>query len=99
MTEERTLMIEFVAQKGSEAILCQKLMYLQQNSLQEKGCISYNVFSSADDEQTYYVCETYKNEAALNYHLNQPYQVEFVSVIDELLEQPFTIWNGNKVSP
>lgn len=57
-------------------------------SRSESGCIQYDLFQSATDEQVFYFFEKWKDEMALEQHGSQPFLSEFKKRYEELLEVP-----------
>ena len=53
----------------------------------EPGCLRFNVLQDANDENTYYFYEVYKDQAALEAHRNTPHYAVWRGVAD-VLEGP-----------
>ena len=50
----------------------------------EPGCLRFNVLQDAQDENTYYFYEVYKDEAALEAHRKAPHYATWRAVADTL---------------
>ena len=53
----------------------------------EPGCIEYHFHVSDDDPNVFYFYENWTNRAALDVHLNLPYQKEWFAKHDEFLSK------------
>ena len=55
-------------------------------SLNDNGCIAYDVFESATRKDVLMICETWKDAEALSAHEHTPHFMTLVSQIEELAE-------------
>lgn len=59
---------------------------LTEASLQQEGCIAYDIFESATRENVLMFCETWSNEEALQEHSNSEVFIREVAIINQLAE-------------
>ena len=50
----------------------------------EKGCFQFEVSQKKDDPNTFIFYEVYKDEAALAWHRNQRYFIEYMNFINDM---------------
>ena len=55
-------------------------------SLNDKGCIAYDIFESATRKDVLMICETWKDAEALSAHEHTPHFMTLVPQIEELAE-------------
>ena len=97
MTDEKfTLIGQIKAKKGSEQALRQELQLLIGNSRNEPGNIHYDLYQAIDNESIFLFHESWKNQKALDDHMDTPYLKRFLAKGDELLAGPV---KGKKVKP
>jgi quinol monooxygenase YgiN len=53
----------------------------------EEACELYQLHQSNDDENTFVFYEIWENQSGLDFHNQQPYLQEFVSLTDEKLQE------------
>lgn len=53
-------------------------------SLNDKGCIAYDIFESATRKDVMMICETWKDEASLDAHSNSSHFTTLVPKIESL---------------
>ena len=53
-------------------------------SLNDKGCIAYDVFESATRPEVLMICETWTDAACLDVHMHAPHFTELVPKIEAL---------------
>ena len=56
---------------------------LTAKSLQHEGCVAYDVFCSATRKDIFMICETWRDQAALDKHSATPEFAEHVGVIQQ----------------
>ncbi len=61
------------------------------SSNEEQGCIEYNLFQSPYDKSSFVFVEKYVNQAAIDFHFDQPYFSEFGSAISNWTASPAEI--------
>ena len=59
---------------------------LTEASLQQEGCIAYDIFESATRKNVLMFCETWSNEEALQKHSNSEVFIREVAIINQLAE-------------
>lgn len=59
---------------------------LVEKSLNDDGCIAYDIFESATRKDVLMICETWRDEAALAAHQQADHFVELVPKIQDLAE-------------
>jgi quinol monooxygenase YgiN len=64
---------------------------------EEPGCIDYTLFEQADAPGTFYVRESFTDQAALDAHIATPYFQAFAKRFDELLDRPLQLIYLNEV--
>ena len=97
MSDERfTLVGQIKAKKGCEEAVKQELQSLIAKSRQEPGNIHYDLYQSIDDEALFLFHESWKDQKALNEHMDSPYLKGFLAKESELLAEPI---KGEKVKP
>ena len=55
-------------------------------SLNDKGCVAYDIFESATRPDVLMICETWKDQACLDVHQAAPHFTTLVPKIQELAE-------------
>lgn len=70
--------------KVAEAVAVARL--LTEASQEEKGCISYDVFTSATRPDVFMFCETWEDEAALTAHQATEHYKQFGGQLKELTQ-------------
>ena len=70
-----------------EAQLRDALRALVPFTRQEAGCLDYTLFELADKPGTFYMRESFRDQAALDAHFRMPYFKAFEKRFDELLSQ------------
>lgn len=63
----------------------------------EPGCIDYTLFEQADAPGTFYMRESFTDQAALDEHIATPYFQSFAKRFDELLDRPLHLIYLNEV--
>ena len=65
----------------------------------EPGCMRFNVLQDADDENTYYFYEVYKDETAFQAHTQTPHLQAWRAAAAEVLVAPSTRITTRSVFP
>ena len=75
----------FQANAGEGAMECalEAAKALTAKSLQHEGCVAYDVFCSATRKDIFMICETWRDQAALDKHSATPEFAEYVGVIQQ----------------
>ena len=65
-------------------------------TLKEKGCLNYAFYQDAADSTKFFLYEEYTNQEALDFHLAQPYLVEFRKARKKMVvgNIPYTIFDS-----
>jgi quinol monooxygenase YgiN len=89
MSTNQITLVCFIKAKGNtKQLVEQKLKYLATMTGQEKGNINYILHVADTDDTLFIIYENWKDQAALDNHMAQPYLQEFLSQTDELLQRP-----------
>ena len=96
MTDEQvTLIGQIKAKNGCEQDVKQELQLLIGESRKEPGNIHYDLYQAIDNESLFLFHETWKDQKALDEHMDSPYLKRFISKEGELLAEPI---KGKKVN-
>lgn len=85
-SEEIVCIATFVAKDGKADILHAALNSLIEPTKKEEECLCYELYQSLDNPCTFIMIEKYENKAAFDFHINQPYLVDFKNSRHELCE-------------
>ena len=97
MTDEKFTFIGHIkAKNGCEQAVKQQLQSLIAQSRKEPGNIHYDLYQALDNEALFLFHESWKNQKALDEHMNTPYLKSFLAKESELLAEPI---KGKKVKP
>ena len=55
----------------------------------EPGCVSTHAYRSTRDPRLFFIYSRWKDEAALEIHVNMPYTVRFFERAESLIDHPF----------
>lgn len=78
-----SIMAIYIVEPDKLSLLESYITELATKTRQEKGNISYNVFTTNSDGNEFIFYEVYKDEAALSAHRNAPYFKEII--IDKII--------------
>ncbi len=81
----------FKAKESTKQIVREELKQLAAATRKEKGNINYDLHVANADDGLFILYEIWKDQAALDSHMNQPYLKSFLSKLPELLERPADI--------
>ncbi len=73
----------FTARPGKAEELGQRLAALVGSTREEPGCLRYDLLR--DEAGQWVVFESWRDEAALQFHLDQPYVAEFIAIMESLI--------------
>jgi len=90
-TSQISIVCLFKAKEGKKQIVRDELMQLAALTRKEKGNINYDLHVSNEDDGLFILYENWKDQAALDGHMNQPYLKSFLDKTGELLEPPVDI--------
>lgn len=88
-TDERSLLTvvaRMTAKPGKEADLRSALEALVPITVQEDGCVNYDLHVAQDDPATFFFYENWESGEHLDAHLGAAHLVDFASKLDDLLE-------------
>jgi quinol monooxygenase YgiN len=89
MKDDQITIVCFIkAKKNMREQVMRELVYLMQMSRQESGNINYDLHVANDDDCLFIIYENWKDQSALDYHMNQVYLKEFGKKKKDLLEAP-----------
>jgi quinol monooxygenase YgiN len=87
----------FEAKPGKEEELRKQLHIGASESWKEPGVKSYAVHELVDRPGVFMNIEVYADEAAFKSHLETPHVKAFIGMLDELLANPLTVYQGSPV--
>ncbi|MET3128718.1 quinol monooxygenase YgiN [Arcicella rosea] len=67
-------------------------------SRKETACIQYDLHQSINESNLFTFHEIWENMEGLENHNQQPYIGSFVTQFDELLEEPVTVYQAEKIA-
>lgn len=82
-----TCVAVFAASEGKAQQLKEILDNLVIHTRKEPGCLSYEVFTSTENNQRFLVNELYKSKADFEYHSNTPYLKALQRELPKLAEE------------
>ncbi|WP_394843941.1 antibiotic biosynthesis monooxygenase [Pendulispora brunnea] len=91
MSNTLTVIAYLHAKPGQEKKLLDELVALQEASIAEPGCISYQPYVEGKNPHRVAVVEEWKDRAALNAHFETPHFQRFASTLEQRLAEPFVI--------
>ena len=95
MTDEKFSLIgQIKAKIGCEQAVKQELQLLIAKSRKEPGNIHYDLYQAIDNESVFLFHVSWKDQKALDEHMDSPYFKGFIAKESELLAEPIT---GEKV--
>jgi quinol monooxygenase YgiN len=87
-TGQITIVVFIKAKQTTKATVKDELIGLTENTHKESGNLNYNLHISDTDDSLFIIYENWKDQAALDNHMAQPYLKDFLSKQDDLLEKP-----------
>ncbi|RWR03678.1 drug:proton antiporter [[Pantoea] beijingensis] len=84
----KLVIAKFVAQPGKADALKKVLTNVLAPSRAEEGCIHYDLYRSIEDGNVFLFHETWKDQAALDHHNQQPHLQKVIVDTESLLKQP-----------
>jgi quinol monooxygenase YgiN len=76
------------AKANTKQLVREELKHLAAMTHKEKDNINYDLHVSNADDSLFIIYENWKDQAALDNHMNQPYLKSFLGKTKELLEGP-----------
>jgi quinol monooxygenase YgiN len=90
-TSQISIVCLFKAKEGKKQIVREELKHLEAMTRKEKGNINYDLHVSNADDGLFILYENWKDQAALDNHMSQPYLKSFLGKTEALLEPPVDI--------
>ena len=78
---------------ANRAALLAEAKALVEKSLNDEGCVAYDVFESATRQDVMMICETWKDADALSIHEQTAHFVSYVGKMKELSEMKLEKFN------
>ena len=85
------LIARFHARPGCQVKLQEAILAVSGPTCAEADCVSFQAFQALGDDHLFFIHSVWSNEAAFEQHTTLPHTVEFISVIDNLIDQPSEI--------
>jgi quinol monooxygenase YgiN len=82
-----TVIARMHARPGKEDELREALQSLVAPTVQEKGCVNYDLHQGVEDPGWFFFYENWESAADLDAHLAAPHLVEFAGRLDDLLDE------------
>jgi quinol monooxygenase YgiN len=83
-----TLVFHITAKRETRLLVRDELMRIASQTRKEEGNINYFVHISPDNDRVFMIYENWKNQAALDEHMKQPYLAEFLDKAAQWLDGP-----------
>lgn len=90
-TDQLTIVCLIKAKATTKQQVLGELKNLAAMTRKEKGNITYDLHVSTDDDRLFILYENWKDQAAFDSHINQPYLKNFLAKSTELLECPLDV--------
>jgi len=87
------------AKTGKTDELRQALQALLLPTRQEPGNAEYALFQLRDEPETFYMRESWKDQAAMDKHVAQPHFQTFIGQMDALLAEPLRLDYLTSIEP
>lgn len=87
-TKQITIFVSIKAKKEKKKEVYDLLTNLANMTHKEPGNINYILHVSTKDDCLFMIYENWKDQSALDFHMNQPYLKDFIARQSELLEKP-----------
>lgn len=81
-----TVVARMTAKPGKEADLRSALEALVPITVQEDGCVNYDLHVAEDDPATFFFYENWESGSKLDAHLGAQHLVDFASKLEDLLD-------------
>jgi quinol monooxygenase YgiN len=83
-----TIVVFIQAKQSTKQRVREELTQLAARTRTEAGNINYDLHVSNTDDSLFIIYENWKDQAALDSHMNEPYLKSFLGKTDELLAAP-----------
>lgn len=87
------------AKTGSEAIVRDAMAALLAPTRDEDGCVGYLLYSAADDSNTFVTIETWRDESAVETHLQSEHVKSCVRAIGRSVVAAPTVYRLQPIDP
>lgn len=87
-TDQITIVCFLHARPAMKDRVREELTQLAAQTRNEAGNINYLLHQATDDANLFIIYENWKDQAALDFHMRQPYLQAFLKRTDALLERP-----------
>lgn len=81
----------FHAKPGSERAVEQAILKVLGPARKEPGCLGANLFHSKRDSRLFYLHSRWRDDAAFDFHGEQPYTKAFVDEVVPLIDHPLDV--------
>lgn len=92
-----TIVARIKAKPGMEERMRQDLLGLLAPTRTESGCITYDLLIDKNDPTVFVFYETWKDQAALDGHFQQPYVKQALKAYEETLAEPLSVMFLEKI--
>lgn len=89
--EQVTVVATIRAKPGKEEDVKKALLKLIEPTRAEAGCINYDLHQAVDDRSVFVFHENWTSRRDLDEHLAKPHLEEFMTVAENLLDEPVDI--------
>ncbi len=80
-----TIVVPVYAKPGKAEALKELLVATADQTRLEAGNVCYRLHQAVNNENLFYLYEQWRDKAALDYHMSQPYHLELLEDKDELM--------------
>lgn len=91
--DEMISLSQMTAKEGREKELEKALRALIKPTLQEKGCLAYELWRDFKDERSFIMYERFQDQKALEAHVKMPYIQDFIK--NEYTTYVESHWDGD----
>jgi quinol monooxygenase YgiN len=87
MREQITLIVPVKAKPETQEIVRNRLIEMAESTREESGNINYIVHELTDDPGSFVIYENWRDQAALDFHMEQVYLKKFLADGEKLLRE------------
>lgn len=87
MSSRITLIVPIKAKAGKEGIVRERIIALAESTRQESGNINYIPHELTEEPGSFVIYENWRDQAALDNHMNQEYLKKFLDDAPDLLKE------------
>ena len=91
MTHELTIIATLHAQEGRADALAARLHAMVRDTLQEAGCIAYDLHRAEHDPREFVLVEYWRDRAAIDLHDASAHMAAFKADLPALLDRPVSL--------